>query len=94
MIPVRKEILWELDPLKLDLQKNKALIIERVLSFGTLEELKFLIHYYGLEIIRQTIKNIGYLDPKTTEFITTYLGVKKEEMKCCIKKQSATQHWS
>jgi hypothetical protein len=94
MIPVRKEILWDLDPMKLDPKKNKALIIERVLSYGNLEELKFLITYYGLKIIRQTVKNIGYFDPKTVEFITTYLSVNKEEMKCCIKKQSAIQHWS
>ena len=80
--------------MKIDPEKNMALIIERVLSYGNLGELKFIFDYYGLNIIRQTVKNIGYLDPKTLEFITTYLNVNKEEMKCCIKKQSATQHWS
>jgi len=94
MIPVRKEILWDLNYSKLDPKKNKAFIIERVLSYGNLGELKFIFNYYGLKIIRQTVKNIGYLDPKTLEFITTYLSVNKDEMKCCIKKQSAIQHWS
>jgi len=94
MIPVRKEILWDLDPVKLDPERNKALIIERVLSYGNLGELKFLFNYYGLKIIRQTVKNIGYFDPKTLKFITTYLNFNKEEMKCCTKKQSAIQHWS
>jgi hypothetical protein len=94
MIPIRKEILWDLDPLKLDPDKNKALIIERVLSYGTLSELIFLFSYYDLKTIRQTVKNTGYFDPKTFEFITTYLNIYKEEMKCYIKKQSAIQHWS
>ena len=86
--------MWDLDYVKLDPIKNKAVIIERVLSYGNLGELKFIFNNYSLKIIRQTVKNIGYLDPKTLEFITTYLSVNKEEMKCCIKKQSAIQHWS
>lgn len=93
MIPVRKEILWDIDPRKLDPDKNKVLIIERVLSYGNLGELKFIFQNYGKEIIRQTVKNIGYLDPKTFEFVTSYLKINKEEMKCYIKKLSAIQHW-
>ena len=94
MIPVRNEILWDLDPLEIDPDKNRNLIIERILTLGNLEELHFLFNYYDAEIIRQTLKSTGYLDPKTFEFVTTYLGINKEEMKCYIKKQSAIQHWS
>ena len=94
MIPVRKEILWDIDLRELNPDKNKVLIIERVLSYGNLEELKFIFKYFGIEIIRQTVKNIGYLDPKTFEFVTSYLKINQEEMKCYIKKQSAIQHWS
>ncbi len=93
MIPVRNEILWDLDPKKINPDINKALIIERVLSYGNLGEIKFLFTYYKLKTIRETIKNTGYLDPKTFEFVTTYLRINKEEMKCYIKKQSAKQHW-
>lgn len=93
MLPIRKEIFWDLDPLTIDPDKNKALIIERVLSYGTLNELVYLFSCYNLETIKQTVKNTGYFDPKTFEFITTYLGINKEEMKCFIKKQSAIQHW-
>lgn len=85
--------MWDIDPLKLDPDKNKVLIIERVLSYGNLGELKFIFKHFGIEIIRQTVKNIGYLDPKTFEFISSYLRINKEEMKCYIKKQSAIQHW-
>ena len=93
MIPVRKEILWDLDLSKIDPDKNRNLIIERILSLGNLQELKFLTSYYDRETIRQTLKNTGYLDPETFEFVTSYFGIQKEEMKCFIKKQSALQHW-
>ena len=94
MIPVRTEILWDINLKTMDPDKNKAIIIERVLSYGNIGELKFLFIYYGIEIIRQTVKNIGYLDPKTFEFVISYFNINKEEMKCYIKKQSARQHWS
>jgi len=94
MIPIRNEILWDIDPKTLNPDKNKVILIERVLSYGNLEELKFLFIYYGIDIIRQTVKNIGYLDPKTFEFVISFLSIDKEEMKCYIKKQSAIQHWT
>jgi hypothetical protein len=94
MIPIRNEILWDIDPRTLDPDKNKGILIERVLSYGNLEELKFLFSYYGIDIIKQTVKNTGYLDPKTMEFVISYLNINKEEMKCYLKKQSAIQHWT
>ena len=94
MIPVRKEILWDLDLSNIDPDKNRNLIIERVLSLGNLQELEFLLSYYDKETIRKTIKNTGYLDPKTFDFVTSYFGINKEEMKCFIKKQSVRQHWA
>lgn len=94
MIPVRSEILWDINLQTIDPDKNKAIIIEKVLSYGNIEELKFIFIYYGIAIIRQTVKNIGYLDPKTFEFVVNYLKINKEEMKCYIKKQSTTGHWS
>lgn len=94
MIPVRNEIFWDIDFKTLNPDTNKSLIIERVLSFGNLDELQFLFRYYSVDIIRQTAKNIGYLDPETFDFVTGFLNIDKEEMKCYIKKQSATQHWS
>ena len=94
MIPVRNEILWDIDIQTINPDKNKVIIIERVLSYGNLEELKFLFKYYGISIIKQAVKNIGYLDPKTFEFVISYFNINNEEMKCYIKKQSAIQHWS
>lgn len=93
-LPLRKELFWDIDVNHLDAGKNKRLIIDRVLSIGNLAELKIIIQYYGKETVTSEIKQIGYLDPKTLEFVVSYFGIRKEELKCYIKKLSARQYWN
>jgi hypothetical protein len=38
---------WDVDSGRLDAQKSKRLIIERVFSLGNLEEITMLIDFYG-----------------------------------------------
>jgi hypothetical protein len=92
-LKIKKELFWDVDFNRLDKNKNKRLVIERVLSYGNLSELKEIINFYGREGIVEEIKKAGYLDPKTLEFVAGYFEVSKEEFTCYIKKQSAPQHW-
>ena len=91
---LRKELFWDVDFKRLDQNINRRLIIERVLSYGNLEEFKTVFHYYGKEVIAEEIKKAGYLDHKTIAFVTGYFGIKREELKCCIKKQSNSPFWN
>ncbi|MBM3436427.1 MAG: hypothetical protein FJY07_09465 [Bacteroidetes bacterium] len=91
---IRKELFWDIDFNKLDQTLNKRLIIERVLSYGNLSELKTIYQFYGKDVITEEIKKAGYLDPKTIAFVTGYFGIKREELKCCIKKQSDSPFWN
>jgi hypothetical protein len=90
---IRKELFWDTGLAGLDQEKNKSLIIERVLSYGNLSEIKILFDFYGKDSIRDVVKRLGYLDPKTFAFIVSYLGIPKKEMKCFTKKQLNPQHW-
>jgi len=92
-LPIRPELFWDVDYAKLDEQTNRRLVIERVFSYGTIPELKSVLSFYGSETIRNELKMVGYLDPKTLEFALTFLDLNKHEMKCYIKKQSQSQHW-
>jgi len=40
--------LWSSNVNKLDLQKDKTMIVHRVLSYGDLEDIKLLFNMYGL----------------------------------------------
>lgn len=90
---IRKELFWDVDQAGLEMELNKSLVIERILSFGNLSELKIIFDYYGPETISTTVKRLGYLDPKTLAFVLSFLRIPKKEMKCFIKKQSGPQHW-
>ena len=60
---------------------------------GTIEEFKRILSFYGEDLIRTEIRNVGYLDPKTFEFALSFFNLKKEEMRCYIKKQSQPDPW-
>jgi len=94
MLPqqIRQELFWDID--NPDIDKNKRLIIDRILQLGNLEELHFIFNYYGKDKISEEVKQIAYLDPKTISFVVNYLEIKKEDLRCYIKKQSTHQHWS
>lgn len=94
MLPpqIRKEIFWDIeDP---DIEKNKQLIVDRVLQYGNLDELRYIFSNYGKDQITDIVKKISYLDPKTLSFVINYLQIKKQDLKCFTRKQSTSQHWN
>ena len=94
MLPFRRELFWDIDFANLHLEKHKRLIIERVLTLGNLEEFRQLLVIYKTEIIRQTIMELGYLDPKTMNFVISFFEIDKNQLRCYTKKQSTQQHWN
>jgi hypothetical protein len=93
-LSIRKELFWDVDPTHLDQVKNKRLIIDRIISYGNLSELLEILNYYGKDTVVEEIKKLGYLDPKTLEFVITFFEIRKEELQCFTKKQSAKAHWN
>jgi len=94
MLPFRRELFWDIDFANLNLEKHKRLIIERVITLGNLEEFRQLLVIYKAEIIRQTIMELGYLDPKTMNFVISFFEIDKNQLRCYTKKQSTQQHWN
>lgn len=88
------QLFWDMNFEKLDVIKNKRLIIERVLSYGNTEQFKALCKAYKKEEIITELKQIGYLDPKTYQFAIWFFSIPEKEMKCYTKKQSHLQHWN
>lgn len=93
-IPIRKELFWDIDTNNLDVNTHKKLIIERVLSYGNMDELKFILNQYNTNTIKEAIKKIGYLDPKTYHFVLSYFNLSKDQLRCYTRRQSAKQHWN
>ncbi|MFN8255485.1 MAG: hypothetical protein U0W24_07340 [Bacteroidales bacterium] len=91
---LRRELFWDMDTSKLDAERNIYIIIERILMFGNLSEFLLLKRYYGKNEIEGVIKKIGYLDPKTFEFVISYFKLNPKDMKCFAKRQLNLQHWT
>lgn len=85
---------WDTDFKQLDVWLSKRLIIERVINFGNLQEIKLVKEFYGLTEIQSTLCNLNYLDPKTLNFSSLYFHIPKTKFKCYTRKQLTNQHWS
>ena len=87
-------LFWDVDRNKLDFEKNKRLIIERVFTRGDVLDLKILIKHYGINIIKQEIVKVGFLDKKTLNWTSLFLNIQKTNFKCYSKIQSTQIHWN
>lgn len=94
MLPLRKELFWDIDFNKLNSDTHKRIIIERVLSLGNLNEFYFLLKTYNKKALVSVILQIGYLDPKTMSFVVSFFNISKNRLKCYTQKQSTAPHWN
>lgn len=85
---------WDVDAGRLDAQKSKRLIIERVFSLGNLEEITMLIDFYGDQQIVETLCKVNYLDPKTLNFVSKLFKTPLEKFKCYTKAQLTRPLWN
>lgn len=87
---VRQSLLWEYDLSGFDWQYMRALVVERVIERGRDEDYYAMFALYGgIEGVRQIIQDeVLNLSDKDIAFICTAFNLKKEELKCYIRKQS------
>ena len=81
-IRLREHLFWDIPHDFIDPEKSKRLIIERVTTRGTMDEFRQVLNFYGQKEFLQTIKQIGYLDNKTVNYLVKIFGIRKEELKC------------
>ena len=65
-IAFRQSLFWDVDPKTIDQKKHARYIIERILDFGTDDEVKWLVNYYPARTIRRVLmERRSPLQPKT-----------------------------
>ncbi len=85
---------WDIDRKTLDDNYSKRLIIERVFSLGTLKEINLVINFYGKEETQKVICSLHYLDPKTLNFASKILNLRKKEFACYTRSQLHPIFWN
>ncbi len=87
-------LFWDVDPKKLDAERNIKLIIGRVLNYGLLTDWYYIKNYYGSQIIYNVAQTISDLEPKSMTFISMLSNVPKEHFKCYTSIQLPHKHWN
>jgi hypothetical protein len=80
MVTSRKELFWDKSPI--DPEKDKFVIVERILEFGTEKESQRVISYYGSDFVKEVVRISRNLSPKTVNYFARLLGLSKETTRC------------
>ena len=89
---IRKSLLWEYDPDHLDWNSMRNIVVQRVVERGRMEDFYALLNLYGLEGVRDAIRNLNFLEPRDMAFVCSVFSIQKEDLKCYTRQQSIRQH--
>ena len=78
--PFSQYLFWDTSIQKIDIEKHKNYIIERVLTRGLLSDFYFLIQLYTTHDITSAVKKSKMLDKKTVNFCSHYFKIPKKEI--------------
>ena len=64
-IPSRRSLFWDINPATLNAKRHAVYIIERILDYGTDEEVRWMYRNYSRELIRDVVSRSRVLRPET-----------------------------
>ncbi len=64
-IRFRPSLFWDVDPKTIDPKKHAYYIVERILDFGTDEEVRWMARTYSHSLIRKVTETSRVLHPKS-----------------------------
>lgn len=82
---LRKTLLWEYNLSNFNWYQMQDTVVQRVIERGRIEDFQFILSKYGLDEVKNSIKNIPELHDKDIAFVCTVFNLKKEELRCCSK---------
>jgi hypothetical protein len=90
-----KNIFWDLkDSMQPDLDKYSKHVIEKVYLYGKLEDWYKLQDYYGIELIKDTIMNLRYLDPGQLYIASKLLNIAIQDFRVYKLHGGMPKHWA
>lgn len=87
-----KHLFWDTEITKIDIQKNKSFIIQRVLEFGLWSDWKIITNCYGVKEIGLIATQFRTLDLKALAFIINITGLPIKDFRCYTTKQLTKTH--
>jgi hypothetical protein len=87
-------LFWDVDIKDLNFNKNKKLIIKRVLDYGLIDDWQILLKHYSISEIAEIATSLRDLDKKSASFISLLTKIPQEQFLCFTSKQSIPRHWN
>lgn len=78
-------LFWDVDREALDSDQHRRFIVERVLSRGDLDDVRWAKDQYGDEELKQVLLQTKSLDPRSLSFWCSYFHI---DPKQCLQKPS------
>jgi len=72
----RQALFWDVDPKKIDVEKNAQYVIERVFDFGNDKEVAWLWNFYDKSLLKKVVEKSRCLRPRTKSLWTLMLKTK------------------
>ena len=86
-----KRLFWDVNPDLLDWEKDRALIILRVVERGTLEEWRAIVKQYSLDKIVAEAKLFRSMDIIAANFVAQISNTPITEFRCYTTRQLSSQ---
>lgn len=90
-----KKYFWEVDFNELNLDEHQSYIAERLLEYGDLKALSWLLRNVKKEIIKRILIKERALSPKSVNFWAFYFGFPRNKIPCLKKSylKMRRSHW-
>ena len=87
-------LFWDINKNRADMDSCPSQIIQRVLEYGTLDDWKLILSYYGLDKIVSECRKLRTLDAKALSFICCISNTDKTQYRCYHTTQSNPARWN
>ena len=94
LLTLRPSLFWDTDIQKIDLEKHKASVIERITLRGHLDEFRTMMQFYGKDTVKESLLNARWLDKKTLAFCSIIFDTPQTEFRCYKLAQLNPEHWN
>jgi hypothetical protein len=88
-----RELFWDVDPAKLDVQMHAKTIISRVVELGRLVDWKRVRGHYGDAEMKRVLMSLRDLSPQGVSLCCAAFGLRKEDFRCCTGKPFPPAPW-
>lgn len=76
---------WDIDPAHLDVDEYPVYVIERLLEYGDLPSVRWMLRHFPREEVVAVLQASRRLSPLSGNFWALYFGLEKERVSCLSK---------